>query len=568
MMKPPSLKICIPLVLFILYFSCSGPDNESTSESDPWKKEDPVPEAVIMSTRLFRERLLEDPYRPAYHFCIPEDNGVPGDPNGAFYYKGRYHLMYLYHREGTGFSYGHLSSSDLLHWRHHPDAIGPGGGDHGIFSGGGFVDKNGRAVITYWEFMNDQTREAHEEGRYTGRPFGVGIATSDREPFDTWEKSPANPVIPSTHWGITVTEDQNGEQLIYGSADPSQIWENDGRYYMLTGNLLVLRKYGIGPDALHDSISYQGDHLYLFASDDLLNWEYQHEFYTSDRKWTDKTEDNMCPSFLPLPSSPKGGEPSGKHLLLFISHNKGCQYYVGSYRNNRFYPDNHGRMTWEDNAYFAPEALIDGRGRQIMWAWIFDDRPDKMKETSGWSGTYGLPRSLWLGEDGTLRMRPVEELKQLRMKEKEKRSFTIPADGEITLEGFDKELMELELIMQPGEARQAGVMVACSEDGTEKTLLYYDASEHQLVCDASRSSLEAGRRITERGPFSLKDGEPLVLRVFMDRSIVEVYANDRQAIARRIYPTLGQNRVKLFSRGGPVEVTSAKCWEMMPSNPY
>jgi len=125
------------------------------------------------------------------------------------------------------------------------------------------------------------------------------------------------------------------------------------------------------------------------VSDDLKKWEYVHELYKSDRKWTEKTEDNMCPSFLPLPSSPDGGEPSGKYLLLFISHNKGCQYYVGSYRNDRFYPDNHGRMTWVDNAYFAPEALIDGDGRQIMWAWIFDDRPDSLKNFYGWTGTYG-----------------------------------------------------------------------------------------------------------------------------------------------------------------------------------
>ena len=70
-------------------------------------------------------------------------------------------------------------------------------------------------------------------------------------------------------------------------------------------------------------------------------------------------------SFLPLPASPNGGAPSGKHLLLSISHNKGCQYYVGDYRSDRFFPENHGRMTWVDNTYFAPEALVDGKGRQI-----------------------------------------------------------------------------------------------------------------------------------------------------------------------------------------------------------
>lgn len=105
-----------------------------------WSFTGPVPPAVIRSTRLLRDRLLADPYRPTYHFCPPEDYGMPGDPNGAFYHNGRYHLMYLYNRTGAGFCWGHISSQDLVHLRHHPDAIGPGNGDEGCFSGGAFVD--------------------------------------------------------------------------------------------------------------------------------------------------------------------------------------------------------------------------------------------------------------------------------------------------------------------------------------------------------------------------------------------------------------------------------------------
>ena len=46
----------------------------------------------IFSFKLYREKLLKDPYRPAYHFCIPEGlssnkiDQVPFDPNGAFFY--------------------------------------------------------------------------------------------------------------------------------------------------------------------------------------------------------------------------------------------------------------------------------------------------------------------------------------------------------------------------------------------------------------------------------------------------------------------------------------------------
>ncbi|MGI9545423.1 MAG: glycoside hydrolase family 32 protein [Cyclobacteriaceae bacterium] len=546
-----------------------------------WAADQPVPKSVIQNTRAFRERLLEDPYRPAYHFTVPEDNGVPGDPNGTFYYNGRYHLMYLYLREGAGFAWGHVSSNDLLHWRHHPDAIGegksddgPGNQEDGVFSGGAFVDDDGKAVITYWQFVNgNDDPSTFEDGK-----FGISIAESTDEHFDNWTKIQANPVIPSTDWGITTTTNENGDELIYGSADPSQIWKKDGRYYMLTGNLLVLRKYGLGPDARDDSVKYQGDHLYLFVSDDLEKWEYVHEFYERNPEWTAKTEDNMCPSFLPLPSRPDGGPPSDKHLLLFISHNIGCQYYVGSYRDDKFYADNHGRMTWTDNDYFAPEAMIDGQGRQIMWAWLHDGIADSLKDTPrderwandyyGWTGTYGLPRSLWLGEDGTLRMRPVKELEQLRINEKTADNLTIEGDTEMALDGFGHELLEMEVTIEPGSANQAGVMIGCSKDGREQTALVYDATEKQLKVDATRSSLDTGVRSVEAAPFELKAGEPLVLRIFVDRSVVEVYANDRQAIGRRIYPRLGGTDVKVFAKGGDAKVISVKRWEMMPSNPY
>jgi len=577
----------MPLVFIsisLLTIRCQQSSNSTAEVSGDlrnWEEGQAVPKSVVQSTRSFRERLLSDPHRPAYHFAVPEDLGLPGDPNGAFYHNGRYHLMYLYLREGGGFSYGHVSSKDLLHWRHHPDAIGegrpedgPGNQEEGVFSGGGFVDDDGTAYITYWQFIDDwKTDDNFSSGK-----LGISIAKSSDEHFNNWTKLAENPVIPSTHWGITVTTDEEGIELIYGSADPSQIWKKDGRYYMLTGNLLVLRKYGSGPAARADSLKHQGDHLYLFASDDLKRWEYLHEFYDRNPEWTEVTEDNMCPSFLPLPYSPDGGAASNKHLLLFISHNLGCQYYVGSYRDDRFYPDNHGRMTWIDNDYFAPEALIGDDGRQIMWAWMHDGRPDHLAEASrhevwaqnyyGWTGTYGLPRSLWLGDDGTLRMRPIKELASLRYNEQVKEHFTITGDTETSLEDFGHDLLELEITYAPGDADQVGVLVGCSEDGREQTALYHDTNESVLRCDATKSSLDFGVRHIETAPFSLRSGEPLVLRIFVDRSVVEVFANDRQAIGRRVYPRLGGTGVKLFARGGDAKVISIKSWEIMPSNPY
>ncbi len=524
---------------------------EGTTEiPTSWSKSDPVPASVVQSTRLLREKLLADPYRPGYHFCVPEDNGRPGDSNGCFYSNGRYHLMYLYNRSGVGFCWGHISSKDLVHWRHHPDAIGPGCGDDGCFSGGGFVDDDGTAVLSYWMLWGAK---------------GIGLAKSSDRHYDTWQKLDANPVIRSTEWGITETKGADGKPLIYGSADPTNIWKKDGRYYILTGNLLALNKYGRKSDSPK---RFKGDHLYLFESQDLESWSYKGEFYERNPKWTDDSEDNMCPSFLPLPSGPNGGEPSGKHLLLFISHNKGCQYYIGDYdtKNDRFIPNNHGRMTWVDNTYFAPEALIDGEGRQIMWSWLTDN--PKGEETKGWSGVYGLPRSLWLGEDGTLRMRPVKELEMLRCDEKTWSDITLAAGDTKTLDGIVGDSCELEITIESATARHYGVKVRASAGGEEETLLYYDAQGKHLVFDSTRSGVD-GRRAVERAPFALRNGEPLKLRVFVDKSVVEVYANDRQAICRRVFPGRPDSlKAVLFGVGGTTKLPSARAWEMMPANPY
>ena len=59
-------------------------------------KEKFVSNDLIFSIKKYRESLLDDIYRPVYHFTIPEGLGIPFDPNGAFYKNGRYHLMYLY----------------------------------------------------------------------------------------------------------------------------------------------------------------------------------------------------------------------------------------------------------------------------------------------------------------------------------------------------------------------------------------------------------------------------------------------------------------------------------------
>ena len=140
-------------------------------------------------------------------------------------------------------------------------------------------------------------------------------------------------------------------------------------------------------------------------------------------------------------------------------------------------------------------------------------------------------------------------------------------------------------------ARQFGVKVCCSPKGREgeapaepfrregeapaeprrreETAIFYDAVAKKLKVDTRASGLTDGPKSIEAGPFALREGEPLRLRIFVDKSVVEVFANGRQAVMRRIYPSREDSiGVALFSTGGPATVTTLEAWGIMPSNPY
>ncbi len=463
---------------------------------------------VIDTVRNFRTRMLADPHRPAYHFVIPEGYARPFDPNGAIFWKGRYHLFYIF-QDKRGHNWGHVSSTDLLHWRHHPTGLVAG-----MFSGNAFINKDGRPTMCYHQ---------------TGQGNAMAVALDDD--LNNWEKLASNPITPKTEKG----DPHHGK---YRSWDPYGWLEGDTYYAIFGGKRPAIAKCK----------SLGGD------------WKYVGDLLAHAVEGVSINEDVSCADLFKI---------GGKHMLLCISHRLGCRYYLGQWKNEQFHPEFHERMSWVDNEFFAPESLLDDKGRRIMWAWIFDRRSGGTRKASGWSGTMSLPRALTLGADGMLRMRPVEELHALRYNGRKQTDLTVKADSELKLPNVRGNCIELAIRMVPDGAGQFGVKVCCSPDGLEQTLVFYDAAEKKLKVDTRRSSLGEGPKKVEAAPFELKAGEPLDLRVFVDKSVVEVFANDRQAITRRVYPTRADSvGVTLFSSGGPAKVPTLEAWDMMPSNPY
>lgn len=501
---------------------------------------------LIDASRKLREKYLADPLRPAYHIVVPEGRGQPFDPNGFMFRKGRYHLFYIYQEEVAGETahcWGHISSPDLVHWSNHPRALAPMPGDpeSSIASGNGFIDKNGIPTLVYM-----------------GGGSGICIATSSDDNLDFWTKSPHNPVIPYPKEG----EPGHG---IYNVFDPHAWYDADeDTYFIITGAKVL-------PEAEYDTV-------YLFKSKDLINWQYLHQFYEPNKEWTTIEEDCACPDFF---------EIGGKHMLLCISHFAGARYYLGKYRDQRFFPEKHVRMNWPGGSCFAPESAVDDTGRRIMFAWACEACTAALIRETAWSGVMTLPRVLSLDAGGELLVQPAEELKKLRYDKVEIEGVVIDADGELLLESLSGGSAEICLEVLPGDAERFGIKLFCSADGREETAIYYDTNDGSLNIDTAKSSSddtthnaypnpyasanELPQRIRpdirlQKVPFTLPAGSPLRLHIFVDKSIIEVFIHDRHCVTQRVYPRLAESRnTFLFSTGGKTHIKKVNAWKMAPA---
>ena len=91
------------------------------------------------------------------------------------------------------------------------------------------------------------------------------------------------------------------------------------------------------------------------------------------------------------------------------------------------------------------------------------------------------------------------------------------------------------------------------------------SQDDALVLDTSRSSVlrDVEARAPEAAPFQLEDGELLNLRVFIDKSVVEVFANGRQCVALRVYPEREDSvGVSIRAQGSDAALRSLDAWQM------
>jgi len=470
-----------------------------------------------------QKRLAADAQRPQYHF-LPKANWV-NDPNGPIYWKGYYHLFYQYSStiEPQGPKYwGHARSKEMVYWEHLPMALAPtlGGPDKdGCWSGSAFSN-NGVPTFVY-----------------TGVFPQVQCLASSDDNLIAWKKVSGNPVVGSPPAGLEVT----------GFRDPS-IWRESGSWLMTVGA----------------GFQGRGGAVLLYESKDLAHWEYVHPLFTgppfeqrdsapaSSYDAVDAGDMWECPDFFPL----------GQKHVLMVSTQGRVHYLTGTYSERKFQAETHGLIDGSV-LHYAAKSFADDQGRRILWGWVREARSAAAQNSAGWSGAISLPRILSIDAEGALHMDPLPEL--ARMRGRHHRIAGAEVSGFLPAPQIQGSSLEIQLTMDLGDAHEGGISVRRSPGaGEEETTISYEAATQNVVLATGRSSLspdaDGG---TYRAALKLKPGEPLRLSVFLDASVVEVFANGRTCLTGRIYPLRsGSLGVGIFAKGGRARVKSLDAHEM------
>ncbi len=458
-----------------------------------------------------------------YHLMHPGGPSLPGDPNAAFYLDGTYHLHYiLAHpwKDKGSFAFVHVTSPDMLHWTWQPTKLQVSFTGHGMFSGTGFLTKEGKPAAIY-------------HGQGSGRNQ-IAVAADNK--LSAWEKP----------YPVDV-RNADGSEAKINHWDPDCFLIGD-TYYAISG--------GVNPP--------------LMKSKDLKTWTHVGPFLRHDLPDVAVGEDISCPNVFKL---------GDKWMLLCISHNLGCRYYLGDWdaKAEQFVPQTQGRMNFrrEDQNiygppwrvdYFAPESVLTPDGRRVMWAWLaclgkddgtMDDRTIE-----------SLPRELSLPADGVLRIRPLRELEALRRDHATLGNLAIePPIGDVRAKVAPAGKV---LATLPGDSAEIRITVA--RDQAERKLFGFvlfgspQGGGLPIMLRPENGTLRVG---TAEAPFSvssLPPGEDLTLRIYVDKYLVEVFANDRQAMIASFADYRGKPTLSGFSVGAPTAVKSLETWKIEPTN--
>ena len=224
------------------------------------------------------------------------------------------------------------------------------------------------------------------------------------------------------------------------------------------------------------------------------------------------------------------------------------------------------------------------------------------KPTGEWNQIFTLARKLTLTDNNEILQEPAGDIESLRTGYKKEAPITLPANKEIVFKNIKGNAMEINLEIDPKDApviemnvlrsarkeeytqinfyRERGMGagrdyrygeiariqgIQPSRPAQGQTNIIRPVAESLVSIESSHSSLhpDVRPRGPETGSFVMKKDETLKLRIFIDKSVVEVFANGKQCVAVRVYPSRDDSMgFSICSHGQSSELKSLEAWQM------
>ena len=455
-----------------------------------------------------------DPDYPCFHVVPPV--GRLNDPNGLLVDGDTYHAFYQFspfHPHRKLVYWGHSSSTDLLHWRHHAPAIIPDSSydRSGAYSGNAIVlegaELNGAAArVPYYLFYTGNLKDPVTDERTASQCL---VTTGDLTDFTKWS---GNPLIPTHAEGYTAHY-----------RDPQVFRDPDrpGEYRMLIG---VQRADETGAAV-------------LYRSRDLVSWELEGELSFPEAGGAFDTFGYMweCPGLVRLKDEdtgedwdvliwcPQGITPEREGFENIFP----CIYTVGHLMGTEL-RDNDGVFHEVDRGFefYAPQVFArrpSEPGPVLLTGWAGnaseDDQPSI--ETGQWVHTLTMPRMLSL-KAGRLIQRPAASL---------------PYDaGQPALVGECLKAGLYEVDDLSGHRSWQLRLEADAEQTTGPWGLRIGSDDSHVDITLDGQVLRVDRstsRYTQHGSVrsvTLPEGCAPVLEVIHDRSLTEVFVGDGELV--------------------------------------
>ena len=427
-------------------------------------------------------------YRPLYHHTPAY--GWMNDPNGMFFKDGVWHLYFQHNPYGSqweNMTWGHSTSTDLIHWTFQGDPVQPDAWGS-IFSGSSVVDKNNTAgfgenaiVALYTSAGENQTQS-------------MAYSTDNGKTFTKYD---GNPIITSN---------------VPDFRDPHMFWNED------------IKKWNM--------ILAAGQQMNIYSSDNLKDWKFESSFGAEYGSHGGVWE---CPDLMKM--KVRGTDKEKWMLVCNInpggpSGGSATQYFVGDFDGHKFTCESKPEVTkWMDYGkdHYATVTFDNApNGRHVALAWMSNWQYANQVPTMQYRSANSIPRDLGLFEykgNTYCSVTPSEEITAARCK-KPSKSLSEACEMVVNLKG--------------------DATITLSNSKGEKVVMTYKAKDETFSMDrtlSGKTDFSSDFAAITTAPVY---GKMNKLRIFIDKSSIEVFDNDgKMAMTNLVFPTRPYDKVTI-----------------------